>query len=136
VDNSIYLQQILHCGPYILHTVPSQRIRIWDIVLEHNKINSVGRIEKSHKKGALCLIQKKLKILEKRSNNTECRIVNWDENSIHSSQISLLSSVMVDSNKLIFSYCVTNSLRMSFVHSPLAKSSIIFIIFLFIGGVR
>ena len=52
----------------------SQRIRIWDIVLEHNKINSVGRIEKSHKKGALCLIQKKLKILEKRSNNTECRI--------------------------------------------------------------
>lgn len=53
----------------------SQRIRIWDIVLEHNKIkNSVGRIEKSHKKGALCLIQKKLKFHEKRSNNTDCRI--------------------------------------------------------------
>ena len=53
----------------------SQRIRIWDIVLEHKKINkSVRRIEKSHKKGALCLIQKKLKFHEKRSNNTDCRI--------------------------------------------------------------
>jgi hypothetical protein len=52
----------------------SQRIRIWDIVLEHKKINkSVRRIEKSHKKGALCLIQKKLKFHEKKSNNTDCR---------------------------------------------------------------
>ena len=53
----------------------SQRIRIWDIVLEHKEIKkSVKRIEKSHKKGALCLIQKKLKFHGKRSNNTDCRI--------------------------------------------------------------